>query len=90
MLFPWFILNIFAIHFNAFRAELLKSSTTEKTGVMLVMQVAMEKLDLNWTRYRVHSVALSWGDKLGMLKLNERSSRISVLLEQDIFDIFKA
>lgn len=34
-------------------------------------------------------VTVSWGDELRMLELNEWSSRIGVLLEQDIFDIIK-
>lgn len=57
---------------------------------MLVMQAVMEKLDLNWAWYTGHSVALSKGEELRMLKLNEQSSRIGALLEQDISDIFKA
>lgn len=57
---------------------------------MLVTQVAMEKLDLNWAWYWGRNVALSWGDKLRMQKLHERSSRRGVLLEQDIFAVFKA
>lgn len=50
-----------------------------------MIQVAMEKLDLNGRWCRGHSAALSWSDELRMLKLNKQSSRIGVLLEQNYF-----
>lgn len=78
MLFSWFVLTVFAIHFNTFRTGLPQ------------LQVAMEKWGVNWTRYMGHSVDLPCGDELRMLKLNKRlGSRIGALQEQGIFDIIK-